>query len=188
MYLTEQDYIRIEKDLASRAVKDSQFTKAVEAKEEDQIPILQDQINKLLSIQKLLNYISAKLNLDSFLKQDNIVQERGESTAEVISQKVVSEALNTIEGMIDGYQNANISNFDNINEELLSLNSIIESIGNQLVAIESKIDNKPNVDHVLVNDEYYDFSIADSEGHILVGFKDGHIKTKYFDSSQVQDK
>lgn len=48
MYFTQEDYKKIEEYLKQNAMKDSQFIKTNELKKDDYIPILQDDINKII--------------------------------------------------------------------------------------------------------------------------------------------
>lgn len=184
MYLTEQDYIRIEKDLASRAVKDSQFTEAITTKDDDQVTILQDQINKRISLQKLVQYVSLKLNLtalqnalDNKLNKTDIVQQQGPADNKIMSQVAVRDSINTTIAYLESVIQ------ETADAQTLDYMQRIEVLN---VATQIALEQKANLDHVFVDDSDYDFSIGDQQGNVLVGFRNGHIITKNFDSSQTK--
>lgn len=57
MYLTKEDYIKIEKWLQSRAIKDTELPSTDKVEGNDLIPIIQDSKNRTVTVETLLNNI-----------------------------------------------------------------------------------------------------------------------------------
>lgn len=70
MFFTHEDYIKIEKWLQARAVKDSMLPEAAELKPSDTIAILQNRENKTIPAYKLFNAINASYIPDLYNVSD----------------------------------------------------------------------------------------------------------------------
>ena len=81
----------------------------------------------------------------------------------------------------EDYEGDNVS----FNDYVLKSNYDLfkDATNNELVALHDENDIQPDIDY-----GEYDFDIRDDNGYIIVAFENGHIKTKNFDSANIDLK
>lgn len=89
MFFTKQDILEIAKKLRLVSVKDSEFEKVQTLQDTDEISILRQMPDETYS-----NYrIGLKKAIEEYSTKVEVVQETGQSTEAVMSQKAVTDAL-----------------------------------------------------------------------------------------------
>ena len=120
-----------------------------------------------------------------------VVQTTGQSTSDVMSQKAVTDELNTlstnlqdVEGEIN---DINIKTANDANTDL----DIADEYGDVLVRfanghVQTKNFNSREIKIIVDNAEFADLNVADESGNVVLSVADGHIRTKNFDSSNIE--
>lgn len=133
MYFTKQDYERILSYIMDHAKKDSEFETVYNISGQELISLVQDGINKNIKLSELITLF------DEHGVEVKIQQEEGDSPVMVMSQKVVTEALDDIRDAIDldAEKGTVQQQIDEINEHIGGPSD--ESLQSQIDAINETI-------------------------------------------------
>lgn len=128
MYFTKQDYERILDYIISHSVKDTQFEETYSINGQELISLVQNGVNKNVTSNELLSFF-VENGVDVRIQQNE-----GNSTTLIMSQKAVTDAINSVRASINlnttkGTVQQQLDNLDAKIDELIQIevnNEILE--------------------------------------------------------------